>query len=39
MRDVVLVLDWESIIACSIIVIGIYLGLKIEKKVFGNKGA
>ena len=39
MIDVVLVLDWESIIACSIIVMGIYFGKKIEKKVFGNKGA
>ena len=30
-------LDWESIIVCSIIFIGAYIGFKVENKVFGNK--
>ena len=35
--NILLGLDWESIIVCSIIFIGAYIGFKVENKVFGNK--
>lgn len=34
--NILLGLDWESIIVCTIIFIGAYIGITVEKKVFGK---
>lgn len=34
MKEILLGLDWESIIVCGLIFTGAYIGLKLEAKVF-----